>query len=177
MNFRSNILLLLVGLTAACSSNTLASSEPVAITIEGHDIRYQPETIEVTAGQPVKLIFENVGALDHDINFDRLPTAEEQLPMSHEGGSHEDNHEGEHEHNATASHEVTEEHDNHSHNPAEEADENHTHHEAVLHVHTGSGEQASVTFTPTEPGTYEFYCTVPGHREAGMIGQLTVTAP
>ncbi len=27
------------------------------------------------------------------------------------------------------------------------------------------------------PGTYTFYCTIPGHREAGMVGTITITAP
>lgn len=26
-----------------------------------------------------------------------------------------------------------------------------------------------------EPGTYEFYCSIPGHKEQGMVGTLTIT--
>ena len=48
---------------------------------------------------------------------------------------------------------------------------------ATLHVHALSDKQVTVTFTPTDPGTYEFYCTIPGHREAGMVGSLVVATP
>ena len=36
------------------------------------------------------------------------------------------------------------------------------------------GGTADLTAT-LKPGTYEFYCTVPGHEQAGMKGTLTVT--
>jgi uncharacterized cupredoxin-like copper-binding protein len=49
--------------------------------------------------------------------------------------------------------------------------------EPVLHVAAEPGATNNLTFTPTKPGTYEFYCTVAGHKEAGMVGTMVVKAP
>jgi uncharacterized cupredoxin-like copper-binding protein len=43
-----------------------------------------------------------------------------------------------------------------------------------LHVAAAVGGQGTLTFTPTKPGQYQFYCTVAGHKAAGMTGVLTV---
>lgn len=41
-------------------------------------------------------------------------------------------------------------------------------------IEAGEGETATGRFTPTTPGTYEFYCSISGHRGAGMEGTLVV---
>ena len=43
-----------------------------------------------------------------------------------------------------------------------------------FHVHALPGESAMAGFTPEVSGTYEFACLLPGHYEAGMIGDLEV---
>lgn len=36
------------------------------------------------------------------------------------------------------------------------------------------GQDEKLTFTPSKAGTFEFHCTVPGHKELGMVGKITV---
>jgi len=47
--------------------------------------------------------------------------------------------------------------------------------EAPIHLHLKPGEEGAITFTPDEAGEYEFYCTQPGHEDAGMSGTLIVS--
>jgi uncharacterized cupredoxin-like copper-binding protein len=43
-----------------------------------------------------------------------------------------------------------------------------------VHVHAAPKQRATGEFTPTAAGTYQIYCAEPGHKEAGMVGTLTV---
>ncbi len=43
-----------------------------------------------------------------------------------------------------------------------------------LKVLVKPGQSATRTLGPLTPGIYEFYCAVPGHKEAGMKGQIVV---
>jgi plastocyanin len=36
------------------------------------------------------------------------------------------------------------------------------------------GETQSLTFVVNEPGSIEFICDIPGHEEAGMVGEIVV---
>jgi len=44
----------------------------------------------------------------------------------------------------------------------------------ALHVAAEAGEHGALIFTATEPGEYEFFCSVAGHREGGMKGTIIV---
>jgi len=133
------VLLLLPVVLTACS----ASAEVTEITLEASAMHYQPDTIEVVAGQPVKLTFQNNDAVEHDFSI-------MEIPMMAMGATAE----------PMAGHDMG----NMTTDPQ-------------LHMAADMNSTNSVEFTPTKPGTYEFFCTVAGHKEAGMVGTLVVKSP
>ncbi|WP_390628697.1 plastocyanin/azurin family copper-binding protein [Bacillus litorisediminis] len=48
------------------------------------------------------------------------------------------------------------------------------HSESNIHLHSEANSSNQLIFTPLAKGTYEFYCSTPGHKENGMTGTLTV---
>lgn len=48
----------------------------------------------------------------------------------------------------------------------------------IHEVTPSNGDTVTITIPDdAEPGEYEFYCSVPGHREQGMLGTLIIEAP
>jgi uncharacterized cupredoxin-like copper-binding protein len=50
----------------------------------------------------------------------------------------------------------------------------HSQDKLTVHVSADASKTGSVEFIPTKVGTYAYYCTVPGHRDAGMEGKIIV---
>ncbi|MGC1195969.1 MAG: sulfocyanin-like copper-binding protein [Geitlerinemataceae cyanobacterium] len=48
---------------------------------------------------------------------------------------------------------------------------------AIRELELKSGAMAEWMFVPMKPGTYSLRCTIPGHAEAGMTGEIRITAP
>lgn len=68
----------------------------------------------------------------------------------------------------------------HIHHEGDSMDSDHMagegHDEFDLHMALDGGDAGVLEFIPGEPGEYVFHCTVPGHTENGMHGELIVRA-
>ncbi len=178
------VLLLAAGLvlTAACSSGSeaTAADEPVVATEEHDDAEahedaeareegdedanaylevapkeqlflvqmtnfaFTPDVLEAQAGEVIEIAIQNVEAVLHDFTIDKIDA---DLHISYLGGT------GEHAHDEGMDME------------AEEAD---------LHFALTEPGSGVVHIKVHEPGEYVIYCSVPGHREAGMVGTLII---
>jgi uncharacterized cupredoxin-like copper-binding protein len=63
-----------------------------------------------------------------------------------------------------------------AHKPLEtQAHGHHSNHSNIdFHLHAAAKETNQLTFIPTQKGEFEFYCTIPGHKESGMTGTFYV---
>lgn len=43
-----------------------------------------------------------------------------------------------------------------------------------IHTAMPANSRVTASFTATRPGTFDFYCGVPGHTQAGMVGKIIV---
>jgi uncharacterized cupredoxin-like copper-binding protein len=100
------------------------SSAPADLKIVSTDLKFTPSTLQAKVGQPIHLVMENKGVIEHDLT---LPTIASDKPA----GS--------------------------------------------LKLLVKPGQSGELDFTPTTKGTYEYICTIPGHKAAGMKGTITVS--
>ena len=132
-------------LLAACSGTEPTEKSTAELSITATDLAFSTDRLEVTAGQPVKITLNNEGALEHDFSI---------MVMPHNGEIHAE------------SGEMAEDMMGHDMSNMEVMPE--------LHMAAAAGGSSTIEFTPSTTGEYEFYCTVAGHKEAGMVGLLIV---
>ncbi len=94
-----------------------AGASAQKVTLVAKEFSYTPNKVTVKVGQPVQLVLDNKGVIEHDFVIDRFK---------------------------------------------------------VKMGIVQPGKTGTVTFTPSAKGTFPFYCSVPGHKEAGMTGTLVV---
>jgi uncharacterized cupredoxin-like copper-binding protein len=124
------------------------------IVVDARDMNFHPSTITVEVGETVRLAFRNHDAFLHDFVVDNAAF----IIIESEGHEHE-------------GHGVL------SVGPAPSQPVDREVMLSSLHVAMAGKKQAQLIFEAVEPGEYDFYCSVPGHRQLGMSGKLIVTSP
>ena len=135
-------------LLAACGDDGDAGdAEPTTeLTVTGTDeLTFEPDEFTVPTGQEITLELTSE-SVEHDLV---IADAAEVGHVGDEG---------------------------HGDHDADEHGDDHAEGEHDLHVaHADGNETVTATFQIDEPGTYEVYCSVPGHHEAGMTATLQVS--
>ncbi len=58
--------------TAPTATGAVADTQPQTITVSGSEFKYEPNTISAKVGQPITVVYKNVGQYPHDFVIDEL---------------------------------------------------------------------------------------------------------
>ena len=145
------------------------SGDELVITMRTEDFKFVPDSVTIKVGQTVRLRLDNHDPVLHDYTTDEA----EFIVLEADGAAH-----GDHE-AVAASHDdddgVVASHDDDD----QDMDDHDMDPEAQvslqpLHIAAEGNEHGELVFEATEPDEYVFYCSVPGHREAGMVGTIII---
>ncbi len=125
-------------------SGCTGGGKATGIDITVREFGFSPGDVQMKSGQRYELHVKNNGQLLHDWTIDSMPAS--GITVGESGH-----------HDMTTMSIGT---------PAPGM--------TMLHMAAEHGTTAMMSFTPTKAGTYSFYCTVEGHRAAGMEGRLIV---
>lgn len=139
----------------------LAARATRTVEVVMGDMSFNPKAIEIKAGETVRFVLVNKGQLLHEFNLgDARMHARHQQEMlkMQQNGMLTPTRMKEMDHAAMGKM-------NHG-----------MQHDDLNSVLVEPGKRAELTWTFTHPMNLEFACNVPGHYQAGMVGQLTVRA-
>ncbi|AEO74639.1 plastocyanin/azurin family copper-binding protein [Pseudomonas aeruginosa] len=129
------------------------------------DMYFKPRAIEVKAGETVRFVLKNEGKLLHEFNLgDAAMHAEHQkemLEMQQSGM-------------LTPTGMASMDHSQMGHGMAGMDHGRMMKHDDPNSVLVEPGKSAELTWTFAKATRLEFACNIPGHYQAGMVGQLTV---
>ncbi|MFZ3579159.1 plastocyanin/azurin family copper-binding protein [Virgibacillus sp. DJP39] len=134
------------------------------IEISAFEMGYTPPSVTLEEGKKYTLVLKNDGKIFHDLtakkldvkitNMGKMPDHPEKMSFLDEI----DNIFGVNKVHASGNHD-----DGHG-----EVEMNY------IHMNAKSGQTVKIKFIPQETGEFKFFCSVPGHEEAGMHGGIEV---
>jgi len=153
------------------------AGKPVVIEMTMADFSFSPAILRIPAGRPVKLVFENTGAMEHEFMAGRTTVngdfatdlfANIDVEMgSEDAANHDPADAAAHDHPEPATH-VHADPAEHMHAEGQDG------HGTMIGV--GAGARRSMTFElPADLlGEWEMACFIPGHYDGGMHGTVIV---
>ena len=134
------------------------------INVSAFEMGYTPPTITLTKGEEYTLVMKNDGELFHDLtsqDIDVEITYMGEMPDHPEEVSFMDQLLGVNKAHAEGDH-------------AEGDEDGHDEEKNALHMNSKPGQTVEIKFIPKETGEFKFYCSIPGHKEAGIHGMFEV---